>query len=252
MRKAGGTYPRNRRKTLSSYYRRQAAFYDWSRWAFLFGRESLLDRLPELPAEPVILEVGCGTGQVLEGLLRRYPTAEIYGVDLSSAMLARAAARLDGRQKLNLVEGWYGSGDLNLPECDLVICSYSLTMTGTAAERILQRIHADLKPKGCLAAVDFHTTPVPLFYRWMARNHVCMDGRLLPMIKKYFRPEKERRRRAYLGTWSWFQFVGRRGDQPLSSPPGPGKSRPGIPSEDPAVSPSAFRRHSRISSNAGR
>ena len=40
-----------------------------------------------------ILDLGCGTGAHLEALRRRYPAAQVVGIDFSAAMLARARMR---------------------------------------------------------------------------------------------------------------------------------------------------------------
>ena len=54
----------------------------------------LLDHLDPMTLRPRrIVDLGCGTGTHLEALGRRYPGAEVIGVDFSAAMLALARAR---------------------------------------------------------------------------------------------------------------------------------------------------------------
>jgi malonyl-CoA O-methyltransferase len=54
----------------------------------------LLEHLDPMTLRPRrIVDLGCGTGAHLEALRRRYPGAEVIGVDSSAAMLARARAR---------------------------------------------------------------------------------------------------------------------------------------------------------------
>ncbi|MFZ1642432.1 MAG: hypothetical protein WAV07_13590, partial [Candidatus Contendobacter sp.] len=43
-------------------------------------------------------------------------------------------------------------------------------------------------PERTLAAVDFHDTRFPAFQRWMAVNHVRMDGHLPPCLNARCRP----------------------------------------------------------------
>lgn len=50
----------------------------------------------------VVLDVGCGKGELLAELAARYPGAELYGVDLSTARLREAAER--GALKVILAE----------------------------------------------------------------------------------------------------------------------------------------------------
>ena len=79
---------------IEGYYRWHARIYDATRWSFLFGREAVLDRVAVGgPAPTRILEIGCGTGRNVVSLARRFPQAEITGVDLSEAMLAVAARK---------------------------------------------------------------------------------------------------------------------------------------------------------------
>jgi S-adenosylmethionine-diacylgycerolhomoserine-N-methlytransferase len=47
---------------MSGYYAWQSRIYDATRWAFLFGRDALLDDLQLKPGNTVV-EVGCGTGR---------------------------------------------------------------------------------------------------------------------------------------------------------------------------------------------
>lgn len=45
-----------------------------------------------------LLDVGCGTGLELEAVYRRFPEAEVLGVDLSGDMLAKAREKFAGRR----------------------------------------------------------------------------------------------------------------------------------------------------------
>ena len=41
-----------------------------------------------------MLDAGCGTGNALAGLARRYPQAQLIALDLAPAMLSRARSRV--------------------------------------------------------------------------------------------------------------------------------------------------------------
>jgi malonyl-CoA O-methyltransferase len=58
--------------------------------------QRLLDRLSaELPNSPQrVLDIGCGTGHLLQRLAQQYPQAGLTGLDLASNMLQQAAERL--------------------------------------------------------------------------------------------------------------------------------------------------------------
>lgn len=194
---------------LKQYYRFHAHIYDATRWSFLFGREQILDMLPELPSQPRIMEIGCGTGKNIERLEYHFPDAHILGIDLSRDMLNIARNKLQNSERVSFKQMEYGSHTVSDRPFDLVLLSYSLTMIDKQAEEVLAQISRDLKPKGHIAVVDFNTSPFSWFRQWMKVNHVDLSGHILPLLQKYFYPVETQVNSAYLGLWSYFQFVGR-------------------------------------------
>jgi S-adenosylmethionine-diacylgycerolhomoserine-N-methlytransferase len=71
---------------VEKYYRFHSRIYDATRWSFLFGRTAIIKKFAGT-APRNILEVGCGTGRNLVELARRFPQAQVTGVDLSATML---------------------------------------------------------------------------------------------------------------------------------------------------------------------
>lgn len=197
---------------LRLYYRFHAGIYDLTRWSFLFGRHQLLHELPDLPSRPRILEVGCGTGSNVDRLQRLFPDAVIYGMDLSSHMLQKADEKVGQSEQVTLINDRYGKEGLDLKPFDLIVLSYTLTMTGSHTEHIIQKVHSDLKPDGYIAVVDFHSTPLGWFENWMSINHVKINERLLSLLGKYFSSSLVEVNAAYLGLWRYFRFIG----QPLA------------------------------------
>jgi S-adenosylmethionine-diacylgycerolhomoserine-N-methlytransferase len=195
---------------LGGYYRLHAPIYDLTRPAFLFGRERVLERLrAHWPHEraPAILEIGCGTGSNLAGLARRFPGARLVGLDLAEPMLERARRRLGDRA--HLIRGAAGEVDAGGP-FDIVLLSYVLTMTGSAQASCIAAAHGALAPGGLLGVVDFESTPLPAFARWMAVNHVRFDPELPERVARGLAPLGMESQVAYLGAWRWFLRVCRR------------------------------------------
>ncbi len=193
---------------LGGYYRLHAPIYDLTRPAFLFGRRQLVADLARIARkrglqEPRILEIGCGTGSNLALLARHFPQSQLTGVDLATPMLEVAQRRLAGRAEL--VHGALGSVSLGGP-FDLVIASYMLSMTGDAQQRCILAARAELAPGGLLGVVDFLSTPVPAFARWMALNHVRFDPGLPARLGAT--PLTFASVRAYAGAWRWFSWIG--------------------------------------------
>jgi SAM-dependent methyltransferase len=60
----------------------------------VWTRRSMLARIGPLPASPVIADLGCSTGYLLEDLRRGHPDALLIGVDLVAAGLRKANANV--------------------------------------------------------------------------------------------------------------------------------------------------------------
>lgn len=203
---------------VERYYRLHARVYDATRWSFLFGRNAVLQRAAAAhPAPRRILEVGCGTGRNLVLLARRFPKAQIIGVDLSEAMLAIAARKTVAYgPRVRLICRRYDAPIDPVVGHDLVLCSYSLSMFNPGFEAAIAAADRDLAPGGHFALVDFHATRFPWFSRWMGVNHVRLDGQLEPLLRKTFVPVTTERHLAYGGIWEYLLFAGSK------APPPPG------------------------------
>lgn len=203
--------PTTKDHPLSQYYQFQSRIYDLTRWSFLFGRKHLLASLPFRPTEPLqILEVGCGTGHNLLRLAKKYPEAEITGIDLSADMLAKAEKKVAHfGDRVQLVNGAFGDAGLD-DGFDLIVFSYCLTMVNPGWEALVRAAHRRLLPQGLIAVVDFHDSPIPIFERHMGGHHVRMEGHLLPLLSEKFREENCRIGNAYGGVWRWFEYLGRK------------------------------------------
>ena len=200
-------------KAIQRYYRWHSHVYDMTRWSFLFGRDRLLKSLPQWVQAPAsVLEIGCGTGRNLGVLEQLFPRAELCGIDLCSSMLRHARRRCP---RANLTEAAFDPAGM---QHDLIVCSYSLSMFSGAVTDNLLRIGQALKPGGHLAVVDFDSSPRAGFTKWMALNHVRMDGRILPGLCTQFLPVDASRHSAYGGLWQYFSFVGTRATTPTTRP----------------------------------
>lgn len=196
---------------MEKYYRLHARIYNLTRWSFLFGRQEIVRRVAALGPRQNILEIGCGTGSNTLLLAELFPEARITGVDVAAAMLKVAAKRLRPYSpRINLVHAPYSSGVTGADNYDLVLCSYALSMFNPGWEKAIADINDDMAIGGCFALVDFHNSSHSWFRRWMAVNHVRMEGHLLPLLEKTFQPRLSEIRQAYAGLWQWLLFVGQK------------------------------------------
>ncbi|MCK7480110.1 MAG: class I SAM-dependent methyltransferase [Candidatus Moduliflexus flocculans] len=111
------------------------------------------------------------------------------GLDLSADMLARARRKLASPSaRITLIQWRYDQPLDPQPAFDLIVFSYCLSMINPGWERAVDSALRDLRPGGRLAVVDFHETRFHAFQRWMAVNHVRMDGHLLPCLNAHCQP----------------------------------------------------------------
>lgn len=163
---------------MDSIYRSQRHIYDFTRKYYLFGRDTMIG---ELNCEPdnTVLEIGCGTGRNLHTIARRWPSVQLYGLDISREMLKSASKRL-GDQAV-LVQGdatEFTTHTLFRREgFDRVVLSFALSMIPDW-EHALARAVAAIGPRGSLHIVDFGDLaglPQPLrggLRLWLRRFHV--------------------------------------------------------------------------------
>ena len=107
------------------------------------------DLLAQLPAEGVqrAVDIGCGPGNSTELLLRRWPHAEVRGMDNSPEMIAAARERLPGvRFDLGDAAAWSSAGFAP----DLVFSNAVLQWVPDHA-RVLPALLRELAPGGWLA-----------------------------------------------------------------------------------------------------
>jgi len=106
----------------------------------------LLVRLPDDLEPRVIWDMGCGNGQHASLLKRRFPGAEVHGLEQSADMLAGAGARDSAVQ-------WH-QGDINawMPErpVGLILANASLQWLGDH-QGLFPRLAGQLAPRGVLA-----------------------------------------------------------------------------------------------------
>jgi ubiquinone/menaquinone biosynthesis C-methylase UbiE len=104
-----------------------------------------------------ILEVGCGTGELLRFVGEQYPTARLTGVDPDSSALERARRKLDAAGvKADLVSGRAESLVFPDGSFDLVLSSLMLHHLETRAKiRALEEWGRVLEPGGLLLLADF-------------------------------------------------------------------------------------------------
>lgn len=143
---------------MDAIYARQRHFYDLTRKYYLLGRDRLIARL-DVPLGGSVLEVGCGTGRNLIAVAKRYPTAQLFGLDISEEMLTTArakvaAAGLADRITLRRADAtnFDAAALFGRPNFDRVFFSYTLSMIPDWQAALAQGARVTA---GALYLVDF-------------------------------------------------------------------------------------------------
>jgi S-adenosylmethionine-diacylgycerolhomoserine-N-methlytransferase len=166
---------------MDAIYARQRHFYDLTRKYYLLGRDRLIARL-DVPGGGSVLEIGCGTGRNLIAVARRYPTARLYGLDISEAMLMTArvnVARAGLAERITLKRADATDFDaaalFGQAQFDRVFFSYTLSMIPDWKAALTQGTAAT---GGTLSLVDFgQQENLPIWFRrglraWLAKFDV--------------------------------------------------------------------------------
>ena len=181
---------RSHAERMEAIYGVQRHVYDITRKYYLLGRDRLINRL-NVPGGGSVLEVGCGTGRNLVLTDRRYRSAQLFGIDISSEMLKSARsnlARAGAVDKSVLAQGDATAFDpvslFGRSGFDRVFLSYTLSMIPDWKGAIDASL-AVLAPGGELHIVDFgQQRQLPKWFGvalrgWLARFHVTPRTELL-------------------------------------------------------------------------
>lgn len=141
---------------LADLYSERAGSYDtlWSPVIRPVG-ERLLDRLPLSDANHVI-DVGTGTGALLQVIQKRAPKATVLGVDRSEGMLRLAAEKYAGQLRVMDVQ----SLDLADESFDVAVIAFVLFHLPDP-QRCLNEVARVLKPGGWVGSTTWAVEQLP-------------------------------------------------------------------------------------------
>ena len=83
-------------------YTNMSAYYDVIMTSGYYDYDQIVTQLVQQTDFRHVLEIGCGTGLIIEALAKRRPDLEIAGIDLTQAMLDIAKERLKGFANVSL------------------------------------------------------------------------------------------------------------------------------------------------------
>ncbi len=161
-------------KKTQNLYQKISLIYDF--WSWITERKALEKslELAEIRDGEKVLEVACGTGISFINVVKRNPSGENIGLDLSPSMLKKAEKRLS---KLKLANYKLLNGNaLNLPfednSFDLLLNNFMLDLF---PEELFEQVAAEfsrvLKPEGraIVTIFSFGDKPYNKIWFWIAK-----------------------------------------------------------------------------------
>ncbi|MBU0754132.1 MAG: class I SAM-dependent methyltransferase [Planctomycetes bacterium] len=148
----------------------------------------ILDLLAgETDEETQVLDLGCGTGVMIEALSSRF--SSILGLDASMEMMT-AVNRNPGnapKPPIKLIQGDIEALPFENESLERVVCRSILHHAGSL-ERSLQEVHRVLKPRGKLIVAEpMNDNPLPRMARWIVR-HGKSYGKIHTIDKAFMAP----------------------------------------------------------------
>ena len=135
-----------------SEYARAAQHYD-EKWAF-YVEATTRETLRRMPVRPDsrVLDVGCGTGELLRRLRAKYPQAVLAGLDPVPEMLEVARGKLSGNEDLRV--GYADSLPWRAGSFDVVV-SCNMFHYITHPVEALREMARVIRPGGALVLTDW-------------------------------------------------------------------------------------------------
>jgi SAM-dependent methyltransferase len=125
-----------------------------------------------------ILDIGCGTGRSTLPFARRFPAAELHGIDVAGPCLVRAFQRSDAA---GVVVHWsqQAAEHADFPDghFDLVHSTFLLhEVPRPALAAITREVFRLLAPGGWFVSLDFHSPPGGVFGAFIHYGHALRNN----------------------------------------------------------------------------
>lgn len=108
----------------------------------------------QLPEDANILDLGCGTGRLVDRIVKQFPTVTATGLDFSEEMIHQARSRHHFTQRLTFTTGNVESLPFREGQFDAVFCTISF-LHYPHPQRVFEQINRVLRPGGYFYLADY-------------------------------------------------------------------------------------------------
>lgn len=137
-----------------NFFNLWAPYYDcWITTGFYQGIHQRLLEYVELKENASVLDLGCGTGRLMNRLADKFPTMKAIGLDLSPKMLLEARARNQYRKRLIFVRGKAETLFFADNQFDAVFCTMSF-LHYPHPQQVFEQVRRVLAPGGRFYLID--------------------------------------------------------------------------------------------------
>jgi ubiquinone/menaquinone biosynthesis C-methylase UbiE len=133
-----------------------AQYYDRTNWVFVSTNRVLMKTIEPKPGSSV-LDVGCGTGILLDQLSHLNRNLKLYGLDISPEMVKKSKTKLG--KSAEIILGSVSNIPLKMDTFDFVTCSMSFHHHSDSS-RSLKEMHRVLRPGGTLTILDVYSNGI--------------------------------------------------------------------------------------------
>lgn len=134
---------------------------------FKILRKKVIARINKLNPTGRLLDVGCGSGNLIVQIADKFPNLELIGLDISAEILDRAKMRADEKQKeIDFKEGSVEKLPFSDDHVDFIVSTLSLHHW-INPQKAFQEIYRVLKKGGIALIFDFRRDSRKLFYGFL-------------------------------------------------------------------------------------
>jgi demethylmenaquinone methyltransferase/2-methoxy-6-polyprenyl-1,4-benzoquinol methylase len=179
-------YPEASPEEIQGLFSRIAERYDLLNLLLSFGLDTVWRKKAVKESlrssDTALLDLGTGSGKLLEVYLEHHAFREAIGVDFCEKLLKRAKRALLSQKNVSLIQGNVLDVDLGNKKFDIVSTSFVLRSLRDELPRFFQKVRGLLKPDGRFVVLELtrpHNPALNFFFLPYLKLYLPLIGRLI-------------------------------------------------------------------------